>query len=75
MSAAALAVVSTGLFAGTSNMDVEKVFERECQGCHGPNHEGGVGSDLRPKVIAKKNAYVLAEAVLNGVAGSAMPPF
>jgi nitrite reductase (NO-forming)/hydroxylamine reductase len=29
VSAAALAVVSTGLFAGTSNMDVEKVFERE----------------------------------------------
>ena len=75
MSVAALAVVSTGLFAGTSNMDVEKVFERECQGCHGPNHEGGVGSDLRPEVIGKKNSYKLAEAVLNGVAGSAMPPF
>jgi len=75
MSVAALAVVSSGLFAGTSSMDVEKVFERECQGCHGPNHEGGVGSDLRPGVIGKINAYKLAESILNGVPGSAMPEF
>ena len=75
MSVAALAVVSSGLFAGTSSMNVEKVFEKECQGCHGPNHEGGVGSDLRPKVISKKNAYTLAETILNGRPGTAMPQF
>ncbi len=74
-SVAAMAVVSTGLFAGTSSMDVEKVFEKECQGCHGPNHEGGVGSDLRPKVTEKKNAYMLAETILNGRPGTAMPEF
>lgn len=75
MSVAAVAVVSSGLFAGTSSMDVEKMFEKECQGCHGPNHEGGVGSDLRPAVIDKKNAYTLSEVILNGRAGTAMPPF
>ena len=75
VSVAALAVVSTGLFADTSAMDVEKMFEKECQGCHGPNHEGGVGSDLRPAVIDKKNAYMLAEVILEGRAGTAMPPF
>ncbi|WP_345993078.1 cytochrome D1 domain-containing protein [Sulfurimonas sp. HSL-1716] len=75
VSAAALAVVSSGLLADTSNMDVAKVFERECQGCHGPNHEGGVGADLRPAKIAKKNTYMLAETILNGRAGTAMPPF
>ncbi|MCW9067419.1 MAG: c-type cytochrome, partial [Sulfurimonas sp.] len=74
MSVAAMAVVSSGLF-GASNMDVEKVFEKECQGCHGPNLEGGVGSDLRPAVTAKKNAYVLSEAIMNGIAGTAMPSF
>ncbi|PHS59228.1 MAG: nitrite reductase [Sulfurimonas sp.] len=75
MSVAAMAVVGSSLFAGTSSMDVEKVFERECQGCHGPNHEGGVGSDLRPSVTAKKNAYELAETIRNGRAGTAMPSF
>ncbi|MDQ1263680.1 MAG: nitrite reductase (NO-forming) / hydroxylamine reductase [Campylobacterota bacterium] len=75
MSVAAMAVVSSGLVADTSAMDVEKVFEKECQGCHGPNHEGGVGSDLRPAVTAKKNAYDLANTILNGKAGTAMPGF
>ncbi|NPA66027.1 MAG: nitrite reductase [Epsilonproteobacteria bacterium] len=75
ISAAAVAVVSTGLFAGTSNMDVASVFEKECQGCHGPNHEGGVGADLRPNVIAKKNSYELAQTILNGRPGTAMPGF
>ena len=75
MSAAAVALVSTGLFAGTSNLNPEKFFEKECQGCHGPNHEGGVGADLRPAKIAKKNAYMLQETILNGRPGTAMPPF
>ncbi|MGE0737872.1 cytochrome D1 domain-containing protein [Sulfurimonas sp.] len=75
MSVAAIAVVASSLVADTSAMDVEKVFEKECQGCHGPNHEGGVGSDLRPAVIAKKNAYELAATILNGKAGTAMPGF
>ena len=75
ISATILAAASSSLFAGTSSMNVEKMFEKECQGCHGPNHEGGVGADLRPAQIKKKNAYVLAEVILNGRAGTAMPPF
>ncbi|MFA6190920.1 MAG: cytochrome D1 domain-containing protein [Sulfurimonas sp.] len=63
------------MFGDTSNMDVEKMFEKECQGCHGPNHEGGVGSDLRPSKLEKKNAYALSETILNGRAGTAMPQF
>lgn len=61
--------------AGESKMDVAKMFEKECQGCHGPNHEGGVGSSLDPKVIGKKNAYMLADIIMNGRAGTAMPAF
>lgn len=75
MSVAAMAVVGSGLVADTSKMDVEAVFEKECQGCHGPNHEGGVGSDLRPNVIKDKNAYELSAVILNGRPGTAMPGF
>lgn len=63
------------LMAGESKMDVAKMFEKECQGCHGPNHEGGVGSSLDPKVISKKNAYLLVDTLLGGRAGTAMPAF
>ena len=39
----AVALVSANLYAGTSTMDFAKVYENECQGCHGPIHQGGVG--------------------------------
>ncbi len=54
--------------------DAEISYERECQGCHGPAHQGGVGSDIRPDVIKGKNAQMLAETILEGRAGTAMPP-
>jgi len=59
--------------AGTSSMDMAKMFEKECQGCHGPIHQGGVGSDLRPKALKKKNHEMLAETILNGRENTAMP--
>ncbi len=73
MSVAAMSVVASGLFAGTSNMDFAAKFEKECQGCHGPIHQGGVGSDLRPKALKKQEAHVLVEKILNGVENTAMP--
>ncbi|MFA5215461.1 cytochrome D1 domain-containing protein [Sulfuricurvum sp.] len=68
-------LASIPLIAGESKMDVAKMFEKECQGCHGPNHEGGVGSSLDPKIIGKKNAYFLVETIMGGRAGTAMPSF
>ncbi|SHO80957.1 Cytochrome cd1 nitrite reductase [hydrothermal vent metagenome] len=73
MSVAAMSVVASGLFAGTSKMNFAEVFEKECQGCHGPIHQGGVGSDLRPKALKKKNREMLAETILNGRENTAMP--
>jgi len=68
-------IFSTNLLAGTSQINAEKMFEKECQGCHGPNHEGGVGSDLRPDKIAMKKDSLLYETILNGRRGTAMPSF
>jgi len=72
-----LAVISSaltvGLQAGTSNMDFAKKYEKECQGCHGPIHQGGVGSDLRPKALKKKSHEMLAETIMNGRENTAMP--
>ena len=71
--AAATSLFATLALAGTSNMDFAKKFEKECQGCHGPIHQGGVGSDLRPKALKAKNAENLAAAILHGVENTAMP--
>lgn len=75
MTLAGVVMTALPLMAGESKMDVNKMFELECQGCHGPNHEGGVGSSLDPKVIGKKNDYMLSEVIMNGKAGTAMPAF
>ncbi|BAF71205.1 nitrite reductase [Sulfurovum sp. NBC37-1] len=71
--AAVTSFAATMAIAGTSNMDFAKVFEKECQGCHGPIHQGGVGSDLRPKALKKKNAEMLAETIMEGRENTAMP--
>ena len=70
---AAVSIATVGLQAGTSKMDFAKMYEKECQGCHGPIHQGGVGSDLRPKALKKKNREFLAETILNGRENTAMP--
>jgi nitrite reductase (NO-forming)/hydroxylamine reductase len=71
--AAVTSFAATMAMAGTSTMDFAKVFEKECQGCHGPIHQGGVGSDLRPAVLKKKSREFLAEVIMNGRKNSAMP--
>ena len=68
-------VAAATMVTGAAAFDAEAVFERECQGCHGPKHQGGVGSDIRPAVVKPKNAQMLAEVILNGRPGTAMPPF
>jgi len=71
--AAITALTASFSFAGTSTMDFAKVYEKECQGCHGPIHQGGVGSDLRPEALKKQETYALAEKIMNGVDNTAMP--
>lgn len=74
----ALAIASVaiaGSFTAASAFDPDKVYEQECQGCHGPMHQGGVGSDIRPDKIKDKTSMFLAETILEGRAGTAMPPF
>jgi len=71
--AAATALTASFALAGTSSMDFAKKYEKECQGCHGPIHQGGVGSDLRPKALKKKNREMLAETIMDGRENTAMP--
>jgi nitrite reductase (NO-forming)/hydroxylamine reductase len=71
--AAATAITATFAFAGTSTMNFAEVYEKECQGCHGPIHQGGVGSDLRPDALKKKSREFLSEAIMNGIPNTAMP--
>ncbi len=70
---AVTSLIATMSMAGTSKMDFAKMYEKECQGCHGPIHQGGVGSDLRPKALKKKEHQMLVNTILNGRENTAMP--
>ena len=71
--AAVTSMAATVAMAGSSNMDFAKMYEKECQGCHGPIHQGGVGSDLRPKALKKKEHNMLVQTILHGRENTAMP--
>jgi len=71
--AAVTSFAATMAMAGTSTMDFAQKYEKECQGCHGPIHQGGVGSDLRPAALKAKNREMLTERILHGVENTAMP--
>jgi len=64
-----LVIATSGLQA----MDYAKKYELECQGCHGPIHQGGVGADIRPKALKKKDDKTLQHIILNGVPNTSMP--
>jgi nitrite reductase (NO-forming)/hydroxylamine reductase len=66
-------LAASSLFAGSSTMNFANVYEKECQGCHGPIHQGGVGSDLRPDALKKQERHVLRDAIMNGMQNTAMP--
>ena len=70
---AASSLVATMAIAGTSTMNFPEKYEKECQGCHGPIHQGGVGSDLRPAALKVQSREFLVEAIMEGIENTAMP--
>ena len=70
-----VAAATTLMVTTASAFDTDAVFEKDCQGCHGPAHQGGVGADLRPGKIKGKDSAMLANTILNGRAGTAMVPW
>ena len=63
------------LLAEGSEFSASKSYEYECAGCHGDNHEGGLGSDLRAEAIGAIDDAILEEIILHGVEGGIMPSF
>jgi cytochrome c55X len=47
----------------------------DCGSCHGLTMKGGLGSDLRPGTLAEMPEEALAAIILDGVSGTAMPPW
>ena len=54
---------------------LERLVLQDCGSCHGMRLTGGLGSDLPPEALAGREPHDIARIVLDGVPGTAMPPW
>lgn len=69
---------STAMAQGASEPDadgLERFVRQDCGACHGMSLRGGLGPDLRPEALAHWDAAGLAQIILDGIPGTAMPPW
>lgn len=51
------------------------LLKQDCGACHGLTLKGGMGPALLPETLTGKSDEFLAETILNGRQGTAMPPW
>jgi cytochrome c55X len=51
------------------------LLDHDCGSCHGMNRKGGLGPPLLPESLADRPPAVLEATVLEGRAGTPMPPW
>lgn len=51
------------------------LLKQDCGSCHGLTLEGGLGPPLRPSDLSGKSHEWLRQVILDGIPGTAMPPW
>ncbi|CAD6877809.1 Cytochrome c55X precursor NirC [Methylomonas albis] len=51
------------------------MLKHDCGSCHGLPPKGGLGPSLMPEALIDKRDDLLLDAIQNGRAGTAMPPW
>ncbi|WP_341485654.1 cytochrome c [Thioclava sp. GXIMD4215] len=51
------------------------LVEQDCGSCHGLTRKGGLGTPLTPEALAGQDRDTLATIILDGMPGTAMPPW
>ena len=75
------ALVALAVFAAAPAMAapdpvrLEHLLRQDCGACHGMTLKGGLGSPLLPEALAGKSEASLAQTILDGRPGTAMPPW
>ncbi|MBK0399465.1 cytochrome c [Limibaculum sp. M0105] len=54
---------------------LERLVVQDCGSCHGLTLKGGLGPDIRAETLAGTEPESLAAIILDGVPGTAMPPW
>lgn len=79
LAAIALALAAVPALAGDLSpqraAELEHLVRQDCGSCHGMTLKGGLGPDLRAETLAGTAPETLAQIVLDGIPGTAMPPW
>lgn len=54
---------------------LRELLKQDCGACHGLTLKGGMGPALLPETLEGKSDDFLADTILNGRQGTAMPPW
>jgi cytochrome c55X len=73
--AAALAAPALAEVPPDRAAQLEHMVLQDCGSCHGLTMKGGLGRPLTPEALATADRDTLALIVLDGIPGTAMPPW
>lgn len=54
---------------------LQRLVQQDCGSCHGLTMKGGLGPDIRAATLAGRSVREIASIVLDGIPGTAMPPW
>ena len=55
--------------------ELRHLLLHDCGSCHGLTMRGGLGRPLLPEALAQRSEAELVETILQGIRGTAMPPW
>jgi cytochrome c55X len=55
--------------------ELRHLLYQDCGSCHGLTRKGGLGSPLTPEAMEGRDRDGLVEIILDGLPGTAMPPW
>ncbi|MCR9088920.1 MAG: cytochrome c [Rhodobacteraceae bacterium] len=66
---------TTAEFAPADAERLERLVLQDCGSCHGLTRKGGLGPDIRAASLKHWDAADLTDVILDGIPGTAMPPW
>ena len=70
-----LTLMSTTLALADDSKRLEHMVQQDCGSCHGLTMKGGLGKPLTREALAEVDPQTIASIILDGVPGTAMPPW
>lgn len=71
----ALALPAAAEVSAAREAELQHMVAQDCGSCHGLTRKGGLGLPLTPVALADRPADGLVEIILDGIPGTAMPPW